>query len=318
MIRASDEAPPDQNPKDTKAHAPILSKEEIFGNSFILFFAGHETSANSIHFSLCYLAIHLSIQQHMQADIDSIVGSKPSSEFSYSEDMPRLYNSMVGAVMNEQMRLMPALLAIPKDARGEQTVVVKGRDVRLPSGTYVNLNVPGTNRNPRFWPHSPSKITPGIDDLGDFVPERWFPSSVSAGEKTDGAIDGVETTSFDTAGKGSLFKPVKGSYISFSEGARACPGRRFAQVEVTAVLAGIFQTYSVELDVAEWASDEELQRMGSEEKRELYEKAVQKARGVLARCEQRRITLQMVGDDCVPVKFVKRGGERFAGVYSSA
>jgi cytochrome P450 len=317
MIKASNEAPSDFDTK-IKANAS-LSKSEIIGNSFIFLFAGHETSANSIHFSIILLAIHLASQARLQADIDKIVGGKPTSELSYYTDMPRLYNSMVGAVMNEQLRLMPAILNVPKITNGDQMVTVDGREFPVADGTYVQLNVIGTHRNPRYWPHSPSKITGKSHDLDDFVPERWLTANNSAyeekvptSEKQEEA-DGLEEASYDAAG-GSLFHPVKNSFIAFSEGLRACPGRRFAQVEITAVLTAIFQKYTVELDVSDWASDEEVARMGTAEKKALYRKAANRADTILKRCMQLTITLQMQPGDKVPIRFVERGKERFAGL----
>jgi len=234
--------------------------------------------------------------------------------------MPRLYNSMVGAVLNEELRLMPAILNIPKVTKGDQTLMLDGRELPIPDGTYIQLSVVGANRNPRYWSASPSKITPGTDDLNDFVPERWLPSNQRAEEierkkeleKSDEVPDGLEQASFDT---GSLFKPVKGSFTTFSDGMRACPGRRFAQVEVTAVLTAIFQKWSVELDVSEWASDADIKKMGKEEKRAIYGKAIERAREVIRNCEQVVITLQMKKGDKVPLRFVERGKERFVGIY---
>ena len=98
--------------------------------------------------------------------------------------------------------------------------------------------------------------------------------------------------------------------MTLSDGPRACPGRRFAQVEITAVLAAIFQMYSVELDVGEWASDEEVERMGVGEKREVYARAVESARLKIRRSVQ-QITLQLRRGDSIPLRFVERGGERF-------
>ena len=321
MIKASEEAPPDS--KSTAPHAPILSKEEIIGNSFIFLFAGHETSANGIHFSILHLAMSLPIQRHMQSDIDAILGrDKPISEFSYYTDMPRLYNSMVGAVLNEQLRLMPAILNIPKVANGAQVLTVDGKQFVIPDQTFVHINCVGTNRNPRYWATSPSKTTGNDNDIDDFVPERWLPSQTNpAGEKDSAedkgeseVADGLEQASFDTSTATSLFKPQKGSFISFSDGARACPGRRFAQVEITAVLSALFQKYSVEFDVADWASDEEVEKMGREEKRALYEKAIDRAKTVMRRSEQ-TITLQLKRGDHVPIRFLERGKERFADVF---
>jgi len=116
---------------------------------------------------------------------------------------------------------------------------------------------------------------------------------------------------------GPLFKPIKGSFLSFSEEMRSCPSKRFARVEFTAVLTAIFQKYSVELDVRAWASDEELEGIGIEEKKEFYGKAIERARTGIARCEQKVITLQMKKGDNVPLRLVERGTEICGDFLSS-
>jgi len=45
-----------------------------------------------------------------------------------------------------------------------------------------------------------------------------------------------------------MFKPYNGSYIPFSIGTRACIGKKFAQVEFTAIMIGLFREMSVEFD----------------------------------------------------------------------
>jgi cytochrome P450 len=311
MIKANYESSTTDS-KTGDAPSTTLTKKEILGNAFIFLFAGHETTANSIHYSIVFLAIHLSKQRHLQADIDSIVGSKPISEWSYYDDMPRLFNTMPGAVIHEELRLIPAILNVPKGTKGDQVVTIDGRQFMVPDRTFVHLNIVGTHRNPRYWPEKPN----------EFLPERWLPSQSTpssttiidkkeegVGKEVTGA-DGLEKASFETSGSTSLVKPVKGSYIPFSEGARACPGKRFAQVEGTAVLSALFHRYSVELDVSQWASDEEVEGMGREEKRKVYAKAVEKAEMIIRRSEQ-IITVQMLPGDRVPLRFVQRGKERF-------
>lgn len=315
MIKANYESSTTDS-KTEKAPRTTLTKREILGNAFIFLFAGHETTANSIHYSIVLLAIHLAKQRHLQADIDSIVGKKPISEWSYYDDMPRLFNSMPGAVIHEELRLIPAILNVPKGTKGDQVVTMDGRQFTIPDKTFIHLNIVGTQRNPRYWPETPN----------EFLPERWLPSqSPSAtasspekvveevvGKEINGA-DGLENASFETSGAASLKKPVKGSYIPFSEGARACPGKRFAQVEGTAVLSALFHRYSVELDVIEWASDEEVEGMSREERAKIYKKATDKAEMIIRRSEQ-IITVQMLPGDRVPLRFVKRGRERFGGI----
>ena len=45
-----------------------------------------------------------------------------------------------------------------------------------------------------------------------------------------------------------MFKPYNGSYIPFSIGARGCIGKKFAHVEFTAIMLGLFREMSVEFD----------------------------------------------------------------------
>lgn len=309
------------------------------GNSFIFMFAGHETSAGTIHYAMIHLAMHPTSQSHLQADIDNLVSSRPPSEWSYTIDLRNLYNSMVGAVLNETLRITPAAIRSPKINRGSpKKLSVDGRTVTLPGNTYIHLDIIGSNYNPRNFPTSPSKITPGKTDIAEFVPERWLTSkpagpansiengtadtksdSSSTTNTTNGAaIDGLENASFEAAG--SLFRPAKGAWIPFSDGARACPGRRFAQVEITAVLAVIFSQYTVELDVRDLktekypdgVSDKILEAMGPEEKKGVFELAKQRA-WKRVRAAVPNISLKMEGEG-VPLRFVRKGRERFAGL----
>lgn len=96
LIQASE-----NDPNDSKGL--YLTKQEVIGNSWILLFAGHETSGNTIHYSFLFLAIALNSQARLQAEIDSIVESRPPSDWTYETDMGRLYQSIVGATMNETL-----------------------------------------------------------------------------------------------------------------------------------------------------------------------------------------------------------------------
>ena len=64
----------------------LLTDDEILGNAFVFILAGHETAANTIHFSLLFLALHPSSQRRLQKDLDKILGDKPISEWNYEED----------------------------------------------------------------------------------------------------------------------------------------------------------------------------------------------------------------------------------------
>lgn len=44
----------------------------------------------------------------------------------------------------------------------------------------------------------------------------------------------------------SLLTPQKGTFIAWSDGARSCPGKKFAQVEFVATMAALFRNYRAE------------------------------------------------------------------------
>jgi cytochrome P450 len=299
LIKASKDADGQMNEKngETIPAAPGgLSRSEIIGNAFVFMFAGHETAANTLQFCTLMLAMNLPSQIHMQEDIDRIVGKRPSSTWTYENDMGSLQNSMIGAVMNEELRLMPPVTAPPKVVThaSSQTLNLDNKVLTLQPNTLIHINTVGSGRNPKYFPHSPSKISGLPHDLDDFVPERWLVSQ-----------------SRSDASPPSLFKPVKGAFVPFSDGARACPGKRFAQVEIVAVLSVLFQNFSVELDVSTFASDVDVAKMDFEERKAVYEKARCRAQKLMKESIH-VITLKMRGD-AVPVRFMKRGKERFRG-----
>lgn len=301
--------------KGAPTRKQLLTDEEILGNAFVFILAGHETAANTIHFSLLLLAMHPASQRRLQRDLDEILGDKPISEWNYDEDMPKLFGSMCGAVMNEQLRLIPPVVGIPKStpAGSPQGLQFGGRHVTIPAGAYVTLNTAALHRNPKYWPHT------SVADMDEFRPERWLLDtgagiSNAANEQAYATEEGLD---FDGPDKrpdtaASLFRPVKGGYVPFSDGYRSCLGRRFAQVEILAVLAVIFKTWSVELDVSMFLRDgEDLDTVSETRKRELWTQAEQRARHLLKTGMMTIITIQMRKEK-VPMRFVKRGRERFA------
>ncbi|CAG8983176.1 hypothetical protein HYALB_00004002 [Hymenoscyphus albidus] len=309
-----------------------LSDSDILGNAFVMIVAGHETTANSIHFSLIELAINPRPQRLVQEEIDGIFGDSDPSTWDYESSINLLLGGMTGAVLNEELRRMPPVISIPKSVtdNSDQDIVVEGKKYTLPAGARLMLNTIGVQRSPRYWPTQPSKETGREDDLDDFKPERWFidSDSRSSSLSSDSSKPQVDTPSSSDAdaeadefggytGSSShskLFHPVRGSYLPFSDGPRSCVGRRLAQVKIMAILATIFQKYSIELAADEWATDEEVAEMTEEERRVVYGKAQKKAKETL-RGASPLITLKIQGPGYVPVRLVRRGEERFGGLF---
>lgn len=294
-----------------------LQKSDILGNAFVLMLAGHETTANTLHFSLLYLAMNLQSQRHLQNDIDEIFKGRPIESWTYEDDFPKLFDSMAAAVMNETLRLLQPIINIPKStAPGHPQVVhMDGKEYTIPDDVSVFL-CSAVHRNPKYWPcpaNDPS--TNGRPDVDRFRPERWL--GVAEGKAAEEFVDinyddeilrgpsGQDTSA-------QLFKPAKGSFIPFSEGYRSCIGRRFAQVEILTVFAVIFSQYSVELAVDEFATDDEVERMpkGGKERKAVWQKAVDRADDLLTNKMASMITLQLRAGN-VPIRIVRRGEERF-------
>jgi cytochrome P450 len=259
-----------------------LTDSEVLGNLFMFIIAGHETSANSIHFSLMLLALHPEAQKEVQREIERIFQDRPVSKWEYERDIPALLNGYVGAVLNEELRLIAPTITVPKISCSEsQSLMANGEDVTVPANTMIRLCIPAVHRNPTFWPHgdpkdprNPSFALDNIDnDLEEFKPERWLLEKHGA----------------------SLYTPIRGSYIPFSDGQRACLGKRFAQVEIVAALAVIFSEYSVELAVDEWATNEEVNDMTNEERRATWKKAEEKGKWILQNKMGGILTLQLRG-----------------------
>lgn len=256
----------------------LLSDSEILGNAFVFILAGHETAANTLHFSILELACDPSSQRRLQKDLDDIFGSRPTSEWNYDADVPKLFGCLAGATMNEVLRLFPPVVGIPKSVASNsapQPLVVAGKHVTIPSGAMVTLDTVGAHLDPKNWPvlldRDQASDTAIAEDLVTFKPERWllgnsphFTTGLhkpimlheSASSETDqsqsaskSAADADLSIASAPDTSPSLFRPSRGAYVPFSEGYRACLGRRFAQVEVLAVLAVVFKDYSVELAV---------------------------------------------------------------------
>ncbi len=303
-----------------------LTDDEIIGNAFIMLVAGHETTANSMHFALIELACKPASQRALQADIDRLLGrdSDPTT-WNYDASINGMLASMLGAVMNETLRLMPPVVNVPKlvSPQADQTLALPetGATHVLPAGIDVVLSVVTAHRHPKHWPAAPGQKQ---TDLDDFVPERWFRAADakdSKDAKDSREIDGADTEDYggpegpDTSAQ--LFRPVRGSFTPFSDGPRSCLGRRIAQVEMLAALAVLFQRYSIELAVDAWADDGAVAAMDAPARRALYAQAQASAHETL-RGATTLLTLKLHGAESVPVRLVPRGAERFVGIVDAS
>ena len=313
--------------KGEQATPQSLSDQDILGNAFIFMLAGHETSADVIHFCLISLALNIVSQRHLQSDLDNIFQGRPVNRWNYDECIPQLLGSMAGAVMNEVLRVYSPVTSIPKTVtkHSPQSLDVDGKRCTVAANTYISLNPTATHRNPHQWPTGPPTdpehpvhhLSNVDNDLEEFKPERWLLDTEAKAKakasmpEQDGDIEAANlgvNTAADTSA--ALYRPPKGAYIPFSEGYRSCLGRRFAQVEILAALALIFSQYSVELAVDTYASDEEVEKMSEKERWDVWKKAKREVDRQLKDDLKSIITLQL-RKGAIRLRLVKRGRERF-------
>lgn len=305
--------------------AQTLTDEEIVGNAFVYILAAHETTANSLHFCLVLLAMNIAAQRRLQADLDEILQGRPVSEPEYEDVIPKLFGSMAGAVLNEELRVLAPVVMVPKSTLKDstQSLEIAGKTCTVPADCYISIVTPAVHRNPNQWPTgppaNPKKPTHPLsnldNDLEEFKPERWILDSDAkhTASMPDHVLDteasnlGINTAADTSA---ALYRPPKGAYIPFSEGHRSCMGRRFAQVEALAVLALIFSQYSVELAVDAYASDEEVENMDGQAKSAVWNKARDEANRQMNEDMGTIFTLQL-WQGAIGVRLVKKGMERF-------
>ncbi|KAG6039830.1 hypothetical protein E4U41_002033 [Claviceps citrina] len=321
--------------------APAMTRDEILGNAFIMFVAGHESSANMIHLTLINLATNPAAQRRLQSDVDALVGDTDCSRWDYEDLMGPMATSAIGACLNETLRIVPPGPAIPKQVspHSDQVLNIDGRRCMLPKASLIILYAIKAHEDPRHWPYQESTLRPGHDDLREYRPDRWFetqpgprrrqsrdeddeddgssiatPRSVTPtepdGYDSDDGSDGFDRDrNRNRQGDAPFFRPRRGAFLPFSDGSRSCVGRRVAQVEIMTFLLVLFQRYSIELATEEWAGEEEVRGMDRRARTDVYRMAQAASRRTMAQAAT-VITLGLHGKT-VPMRLVPRGEERF-------
>lgn len=98
--------------------------------------------------------------------------------------------------------------------------------------------------HPKYW---------GEDGL-EWKPSRWILTEGSSyGENSKSKLK-------SRPDEEHLFSPQKGTYVPWSEGARACPGKKFGQVEFVATMVSLFRKHRIEVVPEKGESAEEARR----------------------------------------------------------
>ncbi|EWZ37705.1 hypothetical protein FOXYS1_3155 [Fusarium oxysporum] len=91
-----------------------LSQDDIRGNTFIMLAAGQETSAGVLQFILLELANNPVSQRSLHGAIDETCGDGDPSLWDYENLINPKMVSMLGACIDQTLRMTPAVVEIPE------------------------------------------------------------------------------------------------------------------------------------------------------------------------------------------------------------
>ncbi|EGO02937.1 hypothetical protein SERLA73DRAFT_70422 [Serpula lacrymans var. lacrymans S7.3] len=157
-----------ENQKKTHGHMdPAEAEEDMIGISQVLYSAGSDTVAVTLHTFILAMAMHPDIYKKAQDEIDQVTGA---SRLPNIEDRPEL--PYLNCIMKEVHRWNPPVqLALP------HKLMTKDDEYRgyfIPQGTTVIANVRGMLQDPEIYPE-PEK----------FRPERFMEMTAEDAERYD-------------------------------------------------------------------------------------------------------------------------------------
>ncbi|KAI1081624.1 putative cytochrome P450 [Whalleya microplaca] len=209
---------------DLRASKKGLSVDEVFGNLFVINFAGHDTTANTLAFGMLLLAAHPDVQAWLAAEIAFATRGKPIELCGYKELYPQLKRCR--AVIYEVLRLYPPVPAMPSiTSNGMQTLYVGEKTLNIPEGVNLTVNLRAMQVHPQYW-----------SDAKSWKPSRWIMNPAP-----------TKSPSAEQMANEQLILPSKSIFFPWGEGPQICPGKKFAEVEGVAVLASLFQAHHIQV-----------------------------------------------------------------------
>lgn len=139
-----------------------MTDAELLGQAATFFVAGHETTANTLAWTLFLLAQHPQVVAELAEELDGLLRGEPPTIKQLAQ-LP-----LLEAVVKESMRLLPALPLLFPRTVAEPTEL---GTCALPKGARVVVSPIVTHRQPALFPE-PMR----------FRPERWQKLQPSAYE----------------------------------------------------------------------------------------------------------------------------------------
>ncbi|MEM6793475.1 MAG: cytochrome P450 [Acidobacteriota bacterium] len=140
MVKAHDETPGE------------LSADELLGEAFTLFFAGHDTASKALVWTLFLIAQHPKVAAELQEEVDGELQGEPPS-------YGRIFRlAVLDRVIKESLRVMPPAVVFPRVA----TVPTTLGGFEIAAGSEV-----------LYSPYVIHKTAPIYPQPNRFDPDRW-------------------------------------------------------------------------------------------------------------------------------------------------
>ncbi|KZV76573.1 cytochrome P450 [Peniophora sp. CONT] len=140
-----------------------FSDAELAGNTYLLLFAGHDTTSMALAAVLGFLAIYPDVQQELHEEIVAVCASDVHWAFDTASQLTKTEAAIV-----EAARMYPAASQMFR-AAAEDTVIptyephINDGMLAVKKGEFVNIDLVGMHYNPRYFP-----------DPEEFRPSRWY------------------------------------------------------------------------------------------------------------------------------------------------
>jgi hypothetical protein len=189
--------------------------QNMIDEAITLLFAGQDTSAATLSWTLHLLSLYPEIQERLANEIRTVLLESDEHEGATpTRFSKKLVSKMpfLDAVIKESMRLYPVAPFVVRRLQHEVTAKDDKVSATIPAGAFACIWIYGLHRNPELW-----------NRPNDFVPDRWIDPSLRA-------LDAGQE--------------MVGAYMPFAAGPRSCVGQPLANVILRIVLARIVDRYS--------------------------------------------------------------------------
>ena len=189
--------------------------KDLFDEAITLLFAGQDTSAATLSWTLHLLSLYPKVQEKLANEIRTVLKDEALLDCNNPMISKKTFSRMpfLDAVIKESMRYYPVAPFVVRKLLHEVSIVDLDDDtnkepITLPAGTFACIWIFGLHRNPKFW-----------NRPNDFLPERWL----------DPALKDLGQTS--------------GAYLPFASGPRNCVGQPLAHIVLRTLLARLVHRF---------------------------------------------------------------------------